>query len=388
MGAAIEQVPGIKKAKEMGYEVAVIDYNPKAIGIPLADKFYNVSTIDPDGVLQAARDFGTDGFFTLATDLPVRAVAYASEKLGISGISQHTARLATDKGEMIKALKVNNVESPWYFIVDSIDELKQLDEKIAYPCIMKPTDNAASRGVALIHDYEELINTYDYSKKQSHSGQVIIEEYMNGPEVSVEVLSYKGSAYVLQITDKLTTGAPHFVEVGHNQPSQLNEDIKEKIRDLAGRAVKAIGIENGPAHVEIIVTDQGPKIVELGARLGGDCITSHLVYLSTGIDMMKETVKVLCGEEPDLVQTYEKGASIRFLTSEKQGIFDCITGEDEARDIDGVIEVSEIMKPGDLIESIRSSDDRVAYVVAQGVDVPMSSRIAEEALKMMSVKVR
>lgn len=388
MGAAIEQVPGIKKAKEMGYEVAVIDYNPKAVGIPLADKFYNVSTIDPEGVFQAAKDFKADGFLTLATDLPMRAVAYASERLGIPGVSQHTALLATDKGEMIKALKEQGVESPWYYIVDTLEELKETGKKITYPCIMKPTDNAASRGVALIHDYDELIQSYDYSKEQSHSGQVIIEEYMEGPEVSVEVLSYEGNAHVLQITDKLTSSAPHFVEIGHNQPSQLEKGTKEKIHDVAVRAVKAIGIENGPAHVEIIVTENGPKIVELGARLGGDCITSHLVFLSTGIDMVKETIKVLCGEEPDLVKKYEMGASIRFLTSETLGVFDHVDGKDDAREIDGVIEVSDIMSQGDLIESVRSSDDRVAYVIAQGKNVPTSSAIAEKARNMMTVIVR
>ncbi len=388
MGAAIEQVPGIKKAKEMGYEVAVIDYNPKAVGIPLADKYYNVSTIDPEGVLKAAREFGADGFLTLATDLPMRAVAYAGEKLGIPGISQHTALLATDKGEMIKAFKAKKVESPWYYIINSLEELEDIGKRIMYPCIMKPTDNAASRGVALVGDYKGLIENYSYSKEQSHSGQVIIEEYMKGPEVSVEVLCYKGGAYVLQITDKLTSGAPHFVEIGHNQPSQLSKETKEKISDVARRAVKALGIEVGPAHVEMIVTDDGPKIVELGARLGGDCITSHLVYLSTGIDMVKETIKILCGEEPDLRQKYEKGASIRFLTSEKLGILDHVSGEDEARALDGVIEVSDIMHPGELIESIRSSDDRVAYVVAQGGDVLESSEIAEKARDMMKAVVR
>lgn len=388
MGAAIEQVPGIKKAKEMGYEVAVIDYNPKAVGIPFADKFYNVSTIDPEGVLKAAKDFHTDGFLTLATDLPMRAVAYASEKLSIPGISPHTALLATDKGLMIKALKAHNVESPWYYIIDSLEQLREVGKSIKYPCIMKPTDNAASRGVALIHNYEELLGSYDYSKEQSHSGQVIIEEYMQGPEVSAEVLTYQGMPHVLQITDKMTSGAPHFVEVGHNQPSQLNKEIQEKIRDVAIRAVKALGIENGPAHVEIIVTKAGPKIVELGARLGGDCITSHLVYLSTGIDMVKETVKVLCGEEPDLTQKYEKGASIRFMTSEKLGVFDRVDGEEAARAVDHIIEVSDIMHPGDLIESIRSSDDRVAYVIAQAENATESSFIAEKALQMMKVIVR
>lgn len=388
MGAAIEQVPGIKKAKEMGYQVAVIDYNPKAVGIPLADRYYNVSTIDPEGVYQAALDFGADGFLTLATDLPMRAVAYASEKLGIPGISRHTALLATDKGEMIRALKARDVPSPWYELVNSMEELAAAARRICYPCIMKPTDNAASRGVALIHDAKELLDTYDYSREQSRGGQVILEEYMQGPEVSVEALCYCGVVHVLQITDKLTSGAPHFVEIGHNQPSQLPPTTKERIHDVAIRAVQALGIDNGPAHVEIIVTEDGPKIVELGARLGGDCITSHLVFLSTGIDMVKETIKVLCGETPDLTQQYEKGASIRFLTSDTLGVLDCVAGEDAVREMDGVIEVSDIMQSGDQIESVRSSDDRVAYVIAQAADVPEASRIAETALCRMQVQLR
>lgn len=388
MGAAIEQVPGLRKAKEMGYEVGVIDYNPKAIGIPIADKFYNVSTIDPEGVFEAARDFGAEGFLTLATDLPMRAVAFASEKLGLPGVSQHTAYLATDKGAMIKALKEHEVPSPWYELVNIKEELKNTSERITYPCIIKPTDNAASRGVALVHNAKELISTYVYSKEQSHSGQVIVEEYMVGPEVSVEVLTYNGKPHVLQITDKITSGAPHFVEIGHNQPSQLDVEIKEEIRDVAVRAVKALGIETGPAHVEIIVTKDGPKIVELGARLGGDCIASHLVQLSTGIDMLRETITVLCGGEPDLTPKYEKSASIRFLTSDKPGVFDCLVGEDEARNVSGVIEVSEIMKHGDLIESVRSSDDRVAYVVSQAENVFSSSRIAEMALSVMKAVVK
>ena len=139
--------------------------------------------------------------------------------------------------------------------------------------------------------------------------------------------------------------------------------------------------------MEIIVTKDGPKIVELGARLGGDCITSHLVYLSTGIDMVKETIKVLCGEEPDLTQKYEKGASIRFLTSDESGSFKYVEGEDSARHMDGIIEISDIMQTGDLIESVRSSDDRVAYVIAQGKDVAISSNIAEAACSKMKVMI-
>ena len=388
MGAAVEQVPGIKKAKEMGFETAVIDYNPKAIGISLADKYYNASTIDKDAVLAAAQDYKTDGFLTLATDLPMRAVAYASEKLGLPGISYETAIKATDKGEMIKALKAHNVESPWYFLIANEEELKTLKPSVTYPCILKPTDNAASRGVILVNSEEELDAAFSYSREYARAGAVILEEYMVGPEVSVEVLTWEGTPHVLQVTDKLTTGAPHFVELGHNQPSRLPTETVEKIKDVAVRAVKALGITCGPSHVEIIVTAEGPKIVELGARLGGDCITSHLVHLSTGIDMVKETISALTGIEPVWEPTQQKGSAIRFLGSRDSGILERVDGIEDALAVPGVTEISMIMEPGDRMEGIHSSDDRVAYIVTQGENAEDAIRIAEEAMKKLAIIMR
>ena len=97
-----------------------------------------------------------------------------------------------------------------------------------------------------------------------------------GRKILVQSISYNGKVNIIAITDKITTGAPHFVEMAHSQPSKLNESTKREIESLAVSAIKAIGINNGPAHTEIIVTSEGPKIVEIGARLGGDNITTHL----------------------------------------------------------------------------------------------------------------
>lgn len=386
MGAAVEQLPGIIKAKEMGYEVGVIDYNPNAVGIPYADRYFNVSTIDPEGVCAAGMAFGADGFLTLATDLPMRAVAYANERMGLPGISQRTALLATDKGEMIKALKKNHVASPWYYIAESEEALPEIEKKLVFPCIMKPVDNAASRGVILLQSVDDLKSAYEYSREQSHCGSVILEEYMTGPEVSVEILVYQGTPHVLAVTDKLTTGAPHFVECGHNQFSMLPEPVLAQIHQLAIDAVKALGIHTGPAHVEIMATKDGPKIIELGARLGGDCITSHLVRLSTGVDMVKETITTLCGGEPDLEVKYKKGAAIRFLVSEERGRLQYVEGLREAEQSKGVVEVSMIMNSGDIISGdIGSSDDRIAYVITQDDDPLLAIADAEEALNKMSV---
>ena len=120
IGASVLQLPAIVKAKEMGLQVAVVDFNPHAIGIPYADKYYNASTMDEDAVLASAEDYKPDGIMTLATDMPMRGVAKVSEKLGLHSISYDTAIKATDKFEKIKAFKPNDVASPCYITLESL----------------------------------------------------------------------------------------------------------------------------------------------------------------------------------------------------------------------------------------------------------------------------
>mgnify|MGYP005773020771 FL=1 len=335
IGASILQMPAILKAKELGYYVGTVDYNPKAVGIPYADEFFEVSTIDTEAVAQIAKDFKADGVMTLATDMPMRSVARAAEVCGIPGISMDTAVKATDKGEMIKAFEAHRIEHPWYFIASNKTIFEKIKSKAIYPCIMKPTDNAGSRGVVVAHSLEELENEYSYTVGESRKGGVIIEEYMEGPEVSVEVMVVDDEPHILQITDKITTGAPHFVEMGHTQPSRLGKENVSKISNLASRAVKAVGIQNGPAHVEIMLTKDGPKMVELGARMGGDCITTHLVPLSTGIDMVRSTIEIACGQETDIEPKFNKGSAIRYFKT-PEGVIKSIYGVDEARAIPGL----------------------------------------------------
>ncbi len=386
IGASILQLPAIKKAKEMGLYVGVADYNPQAIGIPYADEYFNVSTIDEEGIYKAAKEFGAEGIMTLATDMPMRALAYATTKLGIPGITYETAVKATDKGEMIKAFEECGVSHPWYFIISSPEELELVSNKITYPCISKPTDNSGSRGVMLINTPEELKESVIYSSSQGRKGGVIIEEYMRGNEVSVEVIVLDGIPHILQVTDKLTTGAPHFVEMGHNQPSRLPEKDITAIKELAAQAVIAVGIKNGPAHVEIMLTENGPKMVELGARMGGDCITTHLVPLSTGIDMIKATIQIALGETPDIEPKFTKGSAIRFLDA-PSGVISAIDGVDEAEKCEGVIEVALTKNVGDTSGSIDSSTDRLGYVVAQADNAGRAVEICENTIEKINVYV-
>lgn len=386
IGASVLQLPAIKKAKELGYYVGVLDYNPKAVGVPLADEFYCVSTIDVQGVVNVAESFRPNGIMTLATDMPMRSIAAACDHLSLPGITMDTALKATDKGEMIKAFQAHDVARPWFYVVEKPSDLEKVVDQITYPCISKPTDNSGSRGVMLAENESELKEAVEYSSSQGRRGGVIVEEYLRGQEVSVEIMVVNGVVHVLQITDKLTTGAPHFVEMGHSQPSRLEEKVLQNVREVAVSAVKAVGIDNGPAHVEIMVTDNGAKMIELGARMGGDCITTHLVPLSTGIDMVKATMDVCCGEEPDVEIKLQKGSAIRFIDAPK-GVIKDVEGAEDARAVDGVKELSFTKWIGDTVGEIGSSVDRMGFVIAQADTPEEAVEICKKAISKIKIMV-
>ena len=386
IGASILQLPAIKKAKEMGYYVGVADYNPQAVGIKYSDEYFNVSTVDIEGITRVAKLFKPNGIMTLATDMPMRAVAVASQACGLPSISYETAIMATDKAEMIRAFEKHGVDHPWFYVAENEHIFNEIVNKVSFPCIMKPTDNSGSRGVVLAKDIEDLKRAYAYSHKESRKGAVIIEEYLQGPEFSVEIIALDGVAHVLQITDKLTTGAPHFVEMGHSQPTRENETNRKKIKDLAIRACKAVGIDFGPAHVEMILTESGPKMVELGARMGGDCITTHLVPLSTGFDMVGSVIKQACGESVNLGHLLDKGSAIRYFKT-NPGVIKSISGIEQAKKIDGVIDVSFVHQVGEKVAQIGSSGDRIGFVIAQAETAEKAVQICEEAVDLVKIAV-
>lgn len=387
IGASILQLPAILKAKEAGYYTIVTDMNPNAMGIAYADEFYPVNTIDEEGTAALAERIRPDGIMTLATDLPMRSLAVATSRIGLPGISYETAVKATDKGEMIKAFEAAGVEHPWYFILKSKEDLTAALPKITYPCVIKPTDNAGNRGVSFASSEEDLLSLYGYSRENSHSGDVIIEEYMEGQEVSVEIIVYHGKVHILAVTDKLTQGKPYFVEIGHSEQSQLGKENVARIKDLATRAVKAIGIDNSPAHVEIMLTKNGPKMVELGARMGGGCITTHLVPLSTGIDMIKSVMDLAMGKEPDVTPKFDKGSALRHIVG-LEGEIVSVEGLDAARAVPGVTEVTMLKGVGDKVGYFKNGADRIGYVIAQGENAADAVRICEKAMKLISIKTK
>ena len=389
LGASILQLPAIQCAKSMGVQVIAVDMNPDAIGFkePGIQREI-ISTIDIPAVVAAAKKHQIDGVMTLASDMPMRTVAAVSKELGLVGVSEETAFKATNKAAMREALKQGGVPIPAFCKVSSTEEYLMAVKNFCGPFVVKPADNSGSRGIVLVEDLANdrlVAEAYAYSHKYSRNGDVVVEEYMQGKEVSVETLTVDGECHVIQITDKITTGAPHFVEMGHSQPTMQSPEIVKKIEAVAKAANRAIGISNGPSHTEIMVTEDGPKIVELGARLGGDCITSHLVPLSTGVDMVECCIRIALGETPNFTKRLNRGAAIRYFRQRK-GRIASIEGLIEAEKLPGVHQISVIHNVGEIVDDVDSSAARMGFVIAQGENAVQAIKNCENAVSHIQVR--
>lgn len=392
LGAGPLQIPAIKKAKDLGYEIISVDYDENAAGFSLADIKLVVSTLDQEEVLRQAQIHRPDVVITSTSDGPVRTAAYVNEKLGKQpDLSYEDSICATVKSHMRDRLKKYGVPIPAYYAADNFCKFKTAVELFANFCIVKPADNAGSRGVVLIDDKiplteEKLISIYEYSKDNSRNGIVMVEEFMTGAEVSVEAVTVNGETEVITITDKFITPPPYFVELAHSQPSRLPEEVLERIREITKQAVAAIHLINGPSHTEVKVTETGPKIVELAARLGGDFITSRLVPLSTGVDMAGNSVILAAGGKIDVARKWNKGAAIRFIQG-AEGIIESISMDAELDRMKGVEEVVIYKNKGDKVNGVKSSNDRLGHVIACGETAEEAMTIAQEALSYIRISV-
>lgn len=390
LGASILQLPAIEKARELGLDTVVVDMNPNAIGfnVPGIQKEV-ISTIDISAILEAAKRHQIDGIMTLATDMPMRAVASVATEMSLVGINTDTALKATNKAEMRKALQDSGVPIPKFFKVSNKDEYLNAVKQFKVPFIVKPADSSGSRGIFEVIDItdKKLINeAYEYCHPYSKIGDLVVEERMSGPEVSVETLSVDGICHVIQITDKITTGAPHYVEMGHSQPTKHSKEVVERIAEVAKAANKAIGIQNGPSHTEIIITSEGPKIVELGARLGGDNINTHLVPLSTGVNIVECCIKIALGEKPNIKPKWNKGSAIRYF-KQHAGVVKSIAGIEEAEKLNGIQQISIVHGVGENITDVIDSGSRMGFVIAQDVDAEHAIDDCIKALEKIEVTI-
>lgn len=322
LAAGILQVPVIKKAKEMGMYVIAADGNPHVVGLQYADKAIVANITSENEMLGIARQEQIDGVIHPCSEVSMNVMGRINDELGLSGITREQAVLATNKHQMRKAFEKAKAPSPKSYCFENAGE--------AWTCycdefmgdgILKPSRNSGSRGVNIIHKnitagkFEEL---FERSMSESRDKSVMLEQFVSGPEFSVEIIVWDGQVNVLTVTDKKTTGSPYFVELGHNQPSCFPKETVEVVKSSAIAGVKALGVNNCACHAEVKISDTSikvePYLMEVGARLGGDFISTELTHLSTGIDMVEAAIDCALGIKPCLKPTNKsQGVCIRYF---------------------------------------------------------------------------
>ena len=387
LGAGPLQIPAIKIIKELGYYLYAFDYDKDAPGFKFCDEHFLISTIDKNAVLEKARELKPDFVITSTSDAPVQTAAYVSEKLGLpTGISYKDSICATEKWAMRDRLKEFGVPIPLFYKCHNLNEFLDAVKALNYCCVVKPSDSAASRGVQFINNDNNLEEIYKGLLCYSRNNIVMVEELMLGKEVSVECLIVDRKAYILNITDKRVCELPYFVEIGHSEPSMLDKETKLAIKTVAVNAIEAINIVNGVSHVEIKITDEGPKIVELAARLGGDYITAMLVPLSTGYNLVANSVKLALGLDIDPIINNNNGSAIRFISARK-GTIKEIFIPNNVYSTEGLVEIEMYKKVGDSTNDLKSSNDRIGHIIAKGKNAQDAINICEKILSNIMIVI-
>lgn len=357
IGASYLQLPLVKRAKQMGLQTICFAWAEGAVCKEKADEFYPISIVEKEQVLSVCREKQINGICTIASDVAAPTVAYVAEQMGLVGNMYEVAIRANNKYLMRQAFSVAGVPCPFYQKVSSIDQLRLLE--LQFPVIVKPTDRSGSLGITKVEKEEDLLLSVENAMKCSFKHEAIVEEYIEGREISVEFISYRGVHYPLQITDKVTTGAPHFVELEHHQPAELTENQYAEIYFMTKRALDALGVTNGASHSEYKITEDGRiYVMEIGARMGGDFIGSDLVQLSTGYDFLKGVIDVALDrfEEPVFGKLHHCG--VYFLCEETKHLQSIIEVPNLPQIVRAEVTDAELHK-------VNCSADRSGYLIYQ-----------------------
>lgn len=366
LAAGILQVPVIKRAREMGYYVLAADGDSNAPGLKYADKAIVIDITSEEEMLKVAREERIDGVIHPCSEVSMNVMGRINDELGLSGITYEQAVCATNKHLMREAFEKGNAPSPKSILTMNAEDAWGRFVTFEGDGILKPSRNSGSRGIAKVEKGKEskdsFVEKYEMALNESRDKSVLIEQFIEGPEFSIEIIVWNGEVNVLTVTDKKTTGAPHFVELGHNQPSCYSTNDVETLKNAAVAGVKALGVNNCACHAEAKLMNGKAYLMEIGARLGGDFISTELTHLSTGIDMVAAAINCALGIEPCLQPTEEKhSVCIRYFCP-KAGRLISISNTDILKD-PRVYNWEIYHKEGDVIPEVTSSLCRSGHVI-------------------------
>ncbi len=390
LGGSTMQLPAIEAARAMGWRVTVADRDPEVPGASSADEFLPVDLADHRAMREAAQGVrdrvGLDGVFTAGTDFS-STVAYVAEGLGLPGIPYEVALDASDKARMRRVFSEAGLASPRFVVVGAEDNHRNAAATVGFPLVVKPVDNMGARGVRRVDSAGELDEAVTRAMGFSRSSRVIIEEFVPGPEFSLDALVYRGEITLCGIADRHIRFPPYFVEIGHTIPSAQPVEVRNTVTDLFFRGIDALGIHTGAAKGDIKYGPDGPVIGEIAARLSGGYMSGWTYPYSSGVALTSAALRIAVGLPPgDLRATLSRVSAERAFFS-IPGTVCGISGLPEGEDRSVRAHFVRVAR-GDRVRFPRNNVDKCGNIIAAGDTRARVIESAEAACRRVVVRLR
>lgn len=387
-------VRALRQCSRLGLRSVFLTCQPGYYGadvLSMVDRWEEVDTADPQAMLSRVRVGNTLGVLTFL-DYPMLATIELARRVGVP----HPDRAAIERcrsKDLTRDAIGEGVDQPAYRVLGK-DALPDASP-IGYPCVLKPVDDSGSLGVTICFDRDDFRAAISSERHRSNtargfalSPRVLVEEYVDGPEFSAELIYAGERWHLLGITRKLMSSPPFAVCVGHVFPARLDESTHRSIRECVIRWVTRVGLAFGAAHVEFRLGPRGPVLIEINPRLGGALIT-ELIRHASGFDAVDYIMRQACGlPVPGLMQGADGGAAaLLYLCRDARGQIAEVRGADAIEEMSGVVEVS-LPRVGDPVRPLMTDYDRLGHVMARGRDEDEALKIARDALGAISLEVR
>ncbi|PIP80760.1 MAG: hypothetical protein COW84_03480 [Gammaproteobacteria bacterium CG22_combo_CG10-13_8_21_14_all_40_8] len=396
IGAGVEACEGIEIAQQMGLKLIIADGNPEAPGFTMAHHRLVVSTYDAEAIaLQAwelvQKGISIDGVISMCADVPI-SVATVAQKLALPGLSMESAQLVADKLLMKQRLQQKGIAIPRFKAVASTTDLIVFAEETGLPFIIKPVDSRGARGVQLLDKIEQFESAFLFAQKESPTGRVMVEEYLEGPQISTETLIEDGRCYTLGFADRnyewLPLTKPYMIENGGDSPSALDPAQRLDVIQTVEKAALALGITSGVAKGDMVLTSNGAKVIEIAGRLSGGYFSTTHIPLNCGVNFIQQALRLALGEKLDakeLVPKQNCGVAIRYLNL-KPGLVKSITGIEDAQQSEGVEMLSIYIQKGDSVLGLQNHTQRTGFVMTKAETKNQAIQLAVAALSKIRVQ--
>ena len=375
LGAGVYQLPLIRAVQRMGYRSLVLSVVGPYPGIEVADVFFPVNVVDVEEVKELARREGVDAVMTVGSDVAVPSIGAVVDELGIPGTGYEASLRSMNKVLMKKALKEGGVPGADFEVVRTLEGARSALDKIGLPAMVKAVDSSGSRGVTRIDKLSSLESAWEDARTASRSDDIIIEECLDGLEFGAQAFVQGGDVISVFLHNDTVTGFSKSTPIGHSMPISLSQEVARTTEEIVKKAIDVLDIRDTCSNVDLMLVNEKPYIIEVGARIGATCLPENIGFYY-GFDVYEFLIRTALGERVELRPVQEQANASLLLTSKDSGVLKNVLISDEVRDHPNLLELRIDVIPGDQVSEFRVGPDRLGHIMVSEQDAKKAERLA------------